>query len=1829
MPPIATSSSTPLTIADWVEVQRQGDGLARLLSVIEREENAASVTWISLASPDQIQAQWDSLQGFAPDSFPLFGVPFAVKDNIDAAGFLTTAGCPSFCSTPATEDSPVVARLKAAGAILIGKTNLDQFATGLVGTRSPYGAVPNSFDPSRVSGGSSSGSAVVVARGVVAFSLGTDTAGSGRVPAGLNNIVGLKPTRGALSARRVLPACRTLDCVSIFSLTAEDASLVLSVVEGFDSQDAYSRSRPDDVLEVPLTEPTVAICADPPWFGKVEQKEAYEIALNKARSLGWKLVPVDFTKLFALAQLLYEGPWVAERYQAIRDFIETANPEDMDPVVRGIILKAREFSAADAFEAEYQRQDLTRGIELAFAAYDFLLVPTAPAFPTMDDLAREPVKENSQLGTYTNFVNFLDWTALSVPAGFRSDGLPFGVTLIARRWQDYCLLQLGARWLSGEPRLLGATKSLRLEPCLTPISTNRNSAKEKVPIVVVGAHLTGLPLNKDLVERGASLNYSSKTSDNYRLYALNPQGGVRRPGLKRVCSAEETGAKIEVEVWDLPAANVGSFMSTIPHPLGIGSVELEDGTWTLGFICEPKGLQDAKDITEFGGWKSYLASFASKADASDMSPIIMPSRVAAKQITKVLIANRGEIAVRIIRTLRKLGLHSVAIYSDADSTALHVRQADTALSLGPGSVAETYLDSAKILRLAASVSADAVIPGYGFLAENADFATAVEAAGMTWIGPTPDQMRRLGLKHVARTIAAGAGVPVVPGSGGDGDSELLAGLGEALAAAERVGYPVMLKSTAGGGGIGLERCDGPEALARVFDKVQRLAAANFGDGGVFVERFVSRARHVEVQIVGDGAGRVWAAGERDCSLQRRHQKVLEESPAPGLPEAVREGMRKAAMDLAAAVQYRNVGTVEFIYDVEAQAFYFLEVNTRLQVEHTVTESVTGLDLVEVMVRVAEGRVDKIASLAAASNGVVPTAGASVEVRIYAESPLQEFRPQSGRILDVTFPSNVRVDTWVEKGTVVTPLYDPLLAKVIAMGEDRPTALQQLLSALSELRIVGIETNVKYLRGVVASEVVQSADFSTNMLDSLDIPISAVEILDAGLATTVQDYPGRTGLWHVGVPPSGPMDDYSFRLANRAVGNAPDAPALESTLQGPTLRFQTESLAVVTGAHGDVHLDEQLQQSGKPFVARSGQVLRVGKARSGYRFNIAVRGGFDVPSVLGSRSTFELGGFGGHNGRKLHNGDILGIGSMIHPTQEPVAAVPAAPITTTPTPLWHIGVIPGPHGAPDLFTPEGLERLFSDEWTVHYNSNRLGVRLTGPNPSWARETGGEAGLHPSNIHDAPYSVGSVSFTGDEAVVLTRDGPSLGGFVVFCVVASAEMWKLGQVKPGDRLKFQPIPISSAVEAIAQMTQAINSAEPFELVKSDSDVPRGEIISDRRTDIGRGITVRQAGDCAMLLEFGNESVFDLNQSLAIFSFIEAHKKSPIPGVAELTPGVRTLHVIYDKGILPSSMLCALSVHRFEICRRVPSRRFWLPIAFNDSACDKAVSRYATTIRSDAPYLPNNTDFLQQLNGLEEGGVQKILSEAEFLVLGLGDVFLGSPCAVPLDPRHRLFGTKYNPSRSFTPRGAVGIGGQYMCIYGSESPGGYQLVGRTLPIWDDMKLLSEPGQDKPWLFRSFDRISFYPVTEAELEANRSNPAAMIQVDTDAVLDMDEYEAWIAGIQEEVTETAAQRANAISSAPFFNRLLSPPPQQKFVARSTADRQLLGGEQVHAGIAGRCFKCSVSEGDRVEEGEPLLWLESNKMEILISSPCSGVVVSLDVQDGDLVMPTDVLAVIAA
>lgn len=535
---------------------------------------------------------------------PLYGIPFAVKDNIDVAGIATTCACPEFTYVP-TRSATVVERLEAAGAIVIGKTNLDQFATGLVGTRSPYGIPANVFNAAYISGGSSSGSAVAVASGMVSFALGTDTAGSGRVPAAFNNIVGLKPTKGIISTRGVVPACRSQDTVSIFAPTVGDAQRVFDVAAFFDSEDIYARAsgrqRADGITPALLR---IGVPSNPlEFFGDAASAALYAKAIDRARDLGGEIVPIDFTAFQDAARLLYQGPWVAERLAAIKDFART-QPQAIHEVVRGIILGADDKSAVDAFEGFYRLAALVRQAEGEWSKMDMLLLPTAATNYKIADVLADPVRLNSNLGLYTNFVNLMDLCALAVPAGIRADGLPFGVTLIGRAGADDLLAAFGDRMHRALPGWQLGASGFRLDA--TPRYAPNAPLPDTIQIAVVGAHLNGQPLNGQLVERSARLVRTAKTSAGYSFYAL-ANTAPAKPGLVFDGIGE---GRIEVEIWEMDAAGFGTFVALIPPPLGIGTLRLDDGSSVKGFVCESHAVSDGIDITRFGGWRNWLASRA-------------------------------------------------------------------------------------------------------------------------------------------------------------------------------------------------------------------------------------------------------------------------------------------------------------------------------------------------------------------------------------------------------------------------------------------------------------------------------------------------------------------------------------------------------------------------------------------------------------------------------------------------------------------------------------------------------------------------------------------------------------------------------------------------------------------------------------------------------------------------------------------------------------------------------------------------------------------------------------------------------------------------------------------------------------------------------------------------------------------------------------------------------------------------------------------------------------------------------------------------------------------
>lgn len=1202
---------------------------------------------------------------------------------------------------------------------------------------------------------------------------------------------------------------------------------------------------------------------------------------------------------------------------------------------------------------------------------------------------------------------------------------------------------------------------------------------------------------------------------------------------------------------------------------------------------------------------------------------------------KVLIANRGEIACRIIRTLKKMGVGSVAVYSEADAGARHVQDADEAICVGPAPAAASYLDVEKILAAAQQTGAEAIHPGYGFLSENPAFAEACEAAGIAFIGPTPQQMRDFGLKHTARELAEKNGVPLLPGTG------LLKDAAHAQTEAENIGYPVMLKSTAGGGGIGMQLIWGADELVAAFESVQRLSRANFKETGIYLEKYVQAARHIEVQIFGNGLGQVVALGERDCSVQRRNQKVIEETPAPHISQPVREALCATAVKLCSALHYSSAGTVEFVYDKTTSEFYFLEVNTRLQVEHGVTELVSGLDsssrvdLVEWMIRLAAGETGLMAGY------VHQPQGHAIQVRVYAEDANKNFQPSSGVLTEVKFATNARIDTWVETGSEVSPFYDPLVAKILVHAKDRASAVADMRSALAETRLSGIETNLEYLRQVLADEVFPAGEQITRYLNTFKYVPNTIDVLDAGVQTTVQDYPGRMGYWAVGVPPSGPMDHLAFRLANKLVGNAEGIAGLEITLIGPKLKFNKDTVIAITGAPIEATLDGNAIALWQSHQIKAGSTLQLGKVvDAGCRSYLAVHGGFDVPDYLGSKSTFTLGQFGGHGGRTLRVGDVL------HLTETAQAGVAAKALPQHLQPAysttWEIGVLYGPHGAPDFFTDDDITMFFSTDWEVHYNSNRTGVRLNGPKPVWARKDGGEAGLHPSNIHDNAYAIGTVDFTGDMPVILGPDGPSLGGFVCPATIVQAELWKMGQLKAGDKVRFKQLTqaaanaLEAAQDSMIATLSASNLKQPA--LQSSSSKAASPVLSQIEASAEQiKVVYRQAGDKYLLVEYG-ELVLDLNLRFRVHALMQWLEQQGIVGILNLTPGIRSLQVHYESRVLPLSKLLDILQQAEQMLpaiqdMEVPTRIVHLPLSWDDAATQLAIEKYMQSVRKDAPWCDtasgnaSNIEFIRRINGLDSiEDVKSIVFGASYLTLGLGDVYLGAPVATPVDPRHRLVTTKYNPARTWTPENAVGIGGAYMCVYGMEGPGGYQFVGRTIQMWNRWGAFKQDnGSDfkdgKPWLLRFFDQIRFYPVSAEELLQMREDfPRGKFQ------LKVEEHTFRL----RDYNQFLVDEADSINTFKTRQQASFEAERERWIASgqanysNDADVAMDAGEAlelsansraVASHVAGNLWQIKVQAGDMVQEGDAVVIVESMKMEITVSAPCSGKVSKVLCQEG--------------
>ena len=817
----------------------------------------------------------------------------------------------------------------------------------------------------------------------------------------------------------------------------------------------------------------------------------------------------------------------------------------------------------------------------------------------------------------------------------------------------------------------------------------------------------------------------------------------------------------------------------------------------------------------------------------------------------------------------------------------------------------------------------------------------------------------------------------------------------------------------------------------------------------------------------------------------------------------------------------------------------------------------------------------------------------------------------------------------------------MIAKIIVTHENRESAIQAMSDTLAKTSVAGIETNLEYLQNIIDCEVFKAGTQTTRFLNTFEWKTQKIEVLQSGIQTSIQDVTGRLGYWDVGVPPSGAIDPLSLNVANQLLGNPFNTAGLECTLQGPTLKFHCDSQIVITGGDMLATLDGVDVAMWQTLNVKKGQILKTGKITTGCRSYIGIKGGFNVPAYLGSQATFTLGQFGGHAGRNLLIGDMLPI--TAYRSAETVALSAAQVPSFSHT--WNIAVMYGPHGAPDFFTKRDIERFFEQEFEIHFNSSRTGIRLVGEKPEWARTDGGEAGLHPSNIHDNAYAIGAIDFTGDMPIILGPDGPSLGGFVCPAVVVSSELWKIGQLKAGDKVKFIPISYDQA-QVLNQKYSAALTADTTENVEfSPSFHAEMETLSDAvlATLKGEGaapdVSYRPAGNSYLLVEYG-ELVLDLNLRFRIHALMQWVKDQSIEGIIDLTPGIRSLQIHFDSLVLDQKhLLSLLQQAESELpdvtAMEVPSRTVYLPLAWEDSQTQLATERYMQTVRPDAPWCPDNVEFIRRINGLDsKQAVKDIVFSTNYLVMGLGDVYLGAPVATPLDPRHRLVTTKYNPARTWTPENAVGIGGAYMCVYGMEGPGGYQFVGRTTQMWSRYRKNPDFEQGKPWLLRFFDQIKFYEVSETELMQMREDFKAgrlKLRVE-DGILNLKEYNDFLIENAASISSfKAVQQANFEDERRRWHEAGLAEHVSESLDAVLDDSEIQipeGGCAVESHMPGSIWKIECTSGDIVEEGATLAVIEAMKIEIPIIAPERMKVETITIEKGQTVKTGQVLFTLA-
>ncbi|GME86996.1 biotin carboxylase activity protein [[Candida] boidinii] len=1239
------------------------------------------------------------------------------------------------------------------------------------------------------------------------------------------------------------------------------------------------------------------------------------------------------------------------------------------------------------------------------------------------------------------------------------------------------------------------------------------------------------------------------------------------------------------------------------------------------------------------------------------------------KVKRVLIANRGEIACRVIRTCKKYNLTSIAICSKEDIESLHVSEADEAVLL-PGVGAAAYINIENVVKAAQDHKADVVIPGYGFLSENSDFAAKLAEINISFAGPSSESVEQFGLKHLARKIAISCDVPVVPGS------DLVDNSKDVLEISKNIGFPVILKSTAGGGGMGLKVCYSEEEVEPNFKEVTSRGASLFSNSGVFVEKYVEKGRHIEVQVFGNGLGDVISYGERECSIQRRHQKVIEETPSPfvqtlGAKYDLRKNLTSCAKRLASQINYKSAGTVEFLVDDDTGKFYFLEMNTRLQVEHGITEMVYGVDLVYFMLLQCEYEINNSGipvdilkgNLKYDTDGVEIPNGHAIEVRAYAENPVRDFAPSPGILHNVDLIEDgeyedykVRVDHWISTGGKVSPYFDPLLAKIMVWSPTRTS--ENIIKVLKETKIQGVVNNIEYCTEILNSSNFKNGNTLTNFLSSFEFRPHLLEFEEAGAYTTIQDSPGRRKI-RTGVPHGGPADSLSLQIANITVGNDKNTACLEINMKGPVIKFHNSAVIAIAGASFEITLNGKEVPMATEIFVPMGSILDIGEPTGkSCKCYLAVKGGLPgVAEYLGSKSCIPSLSLGGHQGRIIFPGDCLETDKIPEVTEVEFGySMPKELLPSYEVESNVIRMIGGPHDTEDICSVEGLKQLYSVDYSVNFNSNRGAMRLDGPEMIFSRGHGGDGGGHPSNILEYPYPTCGLSTVGSTMVLFGIDGATLSGFTCVSVPTEVDFWKFGQAAVNSPLKFKLITFDDAIKLMKQREEYLKLLETrpktSDLLFND-ELESYELIDDivgkflyKREASGDlpYVAFRQAGERMVIVDFGTEKfnlfsngrqyALDLEVKKQVGNLIESTECSSGAYCFTFDP-LKT-----DRDTLIKSIIeIEASIPPIEKLK-VPSRIFKLPVCFEHTALKHCIERYTHSQRPHAPYLPSNVDYLMKANCIDtiEQFKDYIVGKPEVVVAV--SFLCANPLLVNTDPRRRFMTSKYNPSRTSTPAGTIGSGSVSQSIYSVESPGGYMIWGMTLPnwYWDTFCRFHE----MPWPLKNFDQVIYYEVDEEELtRLNNLVLSRKLRFEPEASeFDFVEYSKFIESIKEETDELLVRKRAAFSELTELEAkdmaLWEQEKKEAKASKTSADSFLNDPNcvKVLSHMPANVYKINFKKGDIITADDVLIILEAMKMEIPIKIKDKKAgegtkyeILETIVDEGDIVNPGDLLAAV--